>query len=427
MFLIYNALLFVVLIIMLPVFLYRMLVMQKYRAGLKQRLGTLPEDLFARVKGLRPIWLHCVSVGESIAAVPLARAVKERYPDIPLVVSTVTDTGQRVVKEKMPFADAVFYLPLDLPWIVRKAVKTVSPRAFVVVETEIWPNLFREMHRQGIPVVVVNGRISDRSAGRYRAAAFFIRTVLQGVAAFGMQSRLDAERISAAGAAKERVAVTGNIKFDQAGVSMSTEEKDALRRELGLGDGERLILAGSTHEGEEAVVLDAFLSLKARRSDLADLSLLLAPRHPERLGRAEEVLREKGVAFVRRTSAKKRQGEPVILLDTMGELGRLYAVCDVAFVGGSLVNVGGHNLLEPAAWGKPVVFGPQMHNFREIAEKLLAAGGGRQVLNAGDLENAFDELLVPAQAAEMGARGREVVEENRGALKRTMELVERFM
>lgn len=424
MFLVYNTLLLIAFVIMLPVFLYRMFAMRKYRAGLKQRFGTLPEEIVGRLKGARPIWLHCVSVGESIAAAPLAKALKERHPDIPLVVTTVTDTGQRVVKEKMPFADAVFYLPLDLPWVVRKVVGMISPRAFVVVETEIWPNLFREMHRRGIPTVMVNGRISDRSAGRYKTASFFIEKVLRGVATFGMQSQLDADRITAAGADKGRVQVTGNIKYDQPAAVMGRKEKESLRRELGLEEGERLIIAGSTHEGEEDAVIDAFRRLKAFYPELV---LLLAPRHPERLGRVEDILRENGVAFVRRTLATERRGEPVILLDTMGELGSLYALCDVAFVGGSLVNVGGHNLLEPAAWGKPVLFGPHMHNFREIAEKLLSAGGGRRIAGGEELERALEEMLVPETGESMGARGSGVVEENRGALQRTVEMVERFL
>ncbi|MDH4101437.1 MAG: 3-deoxy-D-manno-octulosonic acid transferase, partial [Nitrospirota bacterium] len=319
---------------------------------------------------------------------------------------------------------AVFYLPLDLPWVVSKVVGIIAPRVFVVVETEIWPNLFREMHHRNIPTVLVNGRISDRSAGRYKAASFFIGKVLKGVAAFGMQSQVDADRITAAGAEKERVQVTGNIKFDQPAAVMGKKEKESLRRELGLEEGERLILAGSTHEGEEAVVIDAFRRLKAFYPELV---LLLAPRHPERLGRVEEVLREKNATFVRRTLAKGRQGEPVILLDTMGELGRLYALCAVAFVGGSLVNVGGHNLLEPAVWGKPVVFGPHMHNFREISEKLLSAGGGRQVASGEELERALEDLLVSGTKESMGVKGLKVVEENRGALQRTVEMVERMM
>lgn len=424
MFIFYDLLLHFVLVLMMPVFVWRMIFLQKYRAGLRQRLGLFPDGFFSAIEGKRPIWLHCVSVGESIAAVPLARALKDRYPGAPLVVSTVTDTGNRVVREKMPFADAVFYLPLDLSRVVRKVVGIVSPRIFVVVETEIWPNLFHEMHRQKIPVMVVNGRISDRSAGRYKTASFFIGRVLKGVAAFGMQSRLDAERITAAGAPEERITVTGNIKFDQAGVSMSAEEKDALRRELGLGDGERLILAGSTHEGEETALLDAFINLRQRHADLA---LLIAPRHPERFVRVEEILREKGLSWIRRTKAFGREDEPVILLDTMGELGRLYAECDIAFVGGSLVNVGGHNLLEPASWGKPVLFGPHTHNFREITEKLLAAGGGIRVADSAELEGELERLLDTATAAQSGEKGRRVVEDNQGSLQRTVELVERHL
>lgn len=424
MFLFYDLLLHFALVLMMPLFVWRMIFLQKYRAGLRQRLGLFPDGFFSAIKGKRPIWLHCVSVGESIAAVPLARALKERYPDTPLVVSTVTDTGNRVAREKMPFADAVFYLPLDLFWVVRRVVRLIAPEMFVVVETEIWPNLFREFSRAGVPVALVNGRISDHSAGRYKAAAFFMRHALDGVSGFGMQSPLDAERIAAAGAEKGRIDVTGNIKFDQPELVMSEAERVALRHSLGLRANERLLLAGSTHEGEETAVLDAFINIRQRHSDL---TLLLAPRHPERFARVEEVLREKGLACVRRTKAAGREGEPVILLDTMGELGKLYAVCDVAFVGGSLVDTGGHNLLEPAGWGKPLIFGSHTHNFREIAEKLLAAGGGCRVEDAAGLQQAFEDLLLPETALAMGGKARGVVEDNRGALERTMALIGKVM
>ncbi len=399
-----------------PVVGWQMLRHKKYRRGLGERVGGV-----AGWEGAPPVWLHAVSVGEATAAAPLVRMLRGRRPEIPLLVSTTTETGRAVAEQRLA-ADRYQFFPLDFGWAVRRTLARIRPRAVLLTETELWPNFLAACARQRIPVIVINGRISPRSFPRYRLIRGWFGRVLQDVTLFCMQSDEDALRVKALGAPPDRVRVTGNMKYDLPDQAVNASE---LRASLGIGPGQRLLMAGSTHPSEEEAVLTAFQAIASGRH----LVLLIAPRHPERLDDVERLVRRAGLPCIRRTVA----GAPcpdgaVLLLDTMGELSRLYAAAEVVFIGGSLIPHGGQNILEPAAHGRPVVHGPYMGNFAEIRDRFRQADAAREVADAVALQQAMAELLDSADMREtMGEAGRAIVLSQRGATARTADLVERFL
>jgi 3-deoxy-D-manno-octulosonic-acid transferase len=388
-------------------------------------LGRVPEAA-AALRGRRPLWVHAVSVGEVTAAAPLLRAIKTRYPTVPLLVSTVTATGRQTVLERVPQADATAYFPLDLPAAVDRALDAVQPGLFLSVETELWPNFLFALARRGVPAFFVNARLTERSARRYRLARALFQPALAGLMGVAAQTVADAKRFASIGADPNRILIAGNLKFDQGGAPTG----GAIRRDdLGLAPDERLWVAGSTHAGEESALLDAYRRVRAREPRLV---LLLAPRHLDRLAQVEAAVRQSGCEPIRRSAARSTTrtgvGPPVIVLDTLGELAGLYAEADVAFVGGTLAPIGGHNLLEPAARGKPVVFGPHTHKCEEIARALLDAGGGSRVDSADALAQELTRLLTDdALRARMGESGREMVMRNRGAVERTISMLDPWL
>jgi 3-deoxy-D-manno-octulosonic-acid transferase len=403
----------------LPAFLIQAVVRGKYRRGLRERLGDVP----AWPGPVPPVWLHAVSVGEVMAATPLARELGQRRPDVPLLVSTVTDTGRAVAEARLPAKQFVFF-PFDFGWAVCTALDRLRPRAVLLTETEIWPNFLRACSTRGIPVVLVNGRISPRSFPRYRRVRRLFGRVLQGIQLFCMQTPEDARRVLDLGAPRERVHVVGNLKFDLAAVGDSGEGP-AVRQMLGLPPSRPVLVAGSTHRGEEGPVLDAF---KTVRRSVPELTLLLAPRHPDRLGEVEALLQREGLPWIRRTRLPVDTPPAVILVDTMGELARLYAVGTVVFVGGSLVPIGGHNVLEPGSHARPVLFGPHMGNFAEMGRLFLEQRAGTQVHDAATLAAEILRLLrEPARAGRMGEAARGIVDTHRGAGRRTVDLLEALL
>ena len=420
MYALYTCLLALLMLAYAPVFVVRRLLMQGTAVGLLQRLGY-------RSAGLPPeprCWIHAVSVGEVMAAIPLVNAVRRCWPELHPVVTTVTPTGARVVKDRLEPAVTHRYFPLDFPGAVRRALAAVQPQFFIALETEIWPNFLRALQARGIPAMIANGRISDRSFRRYRLVRPFMRRILAGIAVFAMQSAEDARRIIALGASPERVVVTGNLKSDAVANEPGAEQ--LWRRLMGLTGGEPVWIAGSTHRGEEELLLEAFLGLKRRHPSLV---LVIAPRHPERVPEVERLIRARGLTSVRRTGLPSaRDTNAVIVLDTVGELPQLYQLSEVVFVGGSLVPLGGHNMLEPALRRKPVVFGPHTTNFREGAELLVNAGGALVVSDGKELERALDRLLSdPGLRASMGEAAFEAVAGRQGAVRETLELIERFL
>jgi 3-deoxy-D-manno-octulosonic-acid transferase len=418
MYALYSAVLGVGLLAYLPVFLVR-----RRRAGygrhLGQRLGRIGEGLPLEPRG----WIHAVSVGESAVAVPLVEGIRQRWPELSIVVSTITPTGARIVAERLAGRAVHRYFPVDLPGPVRRALDAARPRFFIAIETELWPNFLRALAARRIPAMIANGRISDRSFRRYHRVRWLMRRVLADVSVFAMQSEEDARRIVALGAPPERVVVTGNLKSD---LLPEASDDEAWRQRLGLGPGNRLWIAGSTHRGEEALALDAFVHAKARFPGLA---LLLAPRHPERAGEVEELIRARGLVAVRRSRLPQDAARgAIVILDTVGELAQLYALAEIVFVGGSLVPIGGHNMLEPAMRGKPVLFGPHTSNFREGAELLQMSGGGLVVKDGDELARELTRLLEDGDlASRMGRGAREAFVGRQGALSATLDLIARHL
>ena len=379
-----------------------------------------------RVGARRVGWIHAVSVGEAIAAGPIVEELRRLYPELPLVMTTVTETGARVVRERYAGLAVHRYFPLDLPGAVRRVVGAIDPLFFVCMETELWPNVLRTLGQRGVPVMIANGRLSDRSFRRYRRVRTFVRRMLGDVTVFGMQTREDARRVIALGADPERVFVTGNVKTDArpdaAGVS------DLWQRLLGLAPEEAVWIAGSTHRGEDEAVLEAHA--RARPSVTPTrLVLVLAPRHLERVPEILALVATRGWSAVRRSQLPcPRSENTVVVLDTLGELAQLYSVASIVFVGGSLVPAGGHNMLEPALRRKPVLFGPHTENFRDAAALLLDAGAAAIVQDAADLAVALQRLLAdPALRAKMGDAGFDALAARHGAVGETLALVSRFL
>ncbi|HEY1484181.1 MAG TPA: 3-deoxy-D-manno-octulosonic acid transferase [Candidatus Acidoferrum sp.] len=448
MYFLYSFFAAVAAILSAPYWLIQGLRHGKYLTNLGERLGfSVPG-----VQGLpadRPgaIWLHAVSVGEALSGVALARCLKEAYPQRPLVVSTTTLTGYTLAKERMPFADAVIFFPFDWAFSVKRVLEAVKPALVVILETEIWPNFLRETNKRGIPVIFLSGRISDRSFARWQkwfgSFGFFLRpllaSALQKPAVFLMQTDADAERIRSLGAPPDRVKVSGNLKYDQE-LPDPTPLAEWLAEECKRRGRWPLIVAGSVVATEEPLALIAFGVVQG---DFPKALLVLAPRKPERFNAAAEFIDESHRKFVRRSelsvagaspSASSSNGSSipddatVLLLDSIGELASLYRIADGAFVGGSLVNSGGHNILEPAAFGKVPVFGPSMENFAAISSRFLEAGAAIQVESPEDAGVEWIHLLKdPAKMSRMGTAARQLVESSRGALDRALSEIQRHM
>ncbi|MBI3909326.1 MAG: 3-deoxy-D-manno-octulosonic acid transferase, partial [Armatimonadetes bacterium] len=394
----------------------RLVIKGKSRAGLSQRLGRAP------ALGPPPpagrVWLHAVSAGEVVAAAPIARWLGELSPETEVVISTTTPAGQQQARRLIPTARAHFYFPFDYLPCVARALGRVRPTVIAAVETEIWPNWLFCARRRGIPALVLNGKISDRGFRRARRFAGLYRWALGLPEALLMQSEQDAERALALGARRERVRVAGQTKFEQTVSRLDTNQQAALRAEMGLDAARPLLVAGSTHPGEEEQVLAAW---EAARAAVPGLQLLIAPRHIERAPALESWLRGRGYEVARRSQPWQTLVQPsgaIWLLDTMGELARTYALADVVFVGGSLVPVGGHDLLQPLFHGKPVLCGPHVHNQRDSAALILAEGAGAQVADVATLAQAVVNWLAsPAQAEAVRAAGQRLLARHRGAAR----------
>ena len=409
---VYSLVLGLALILASPWWLTQMARHGKYRAGLRERLGIVPARLVRPGPGTRTVWLHAVSVGEVLA---VSRLVSELRHDFDSVyISTTTLTGQKLARER--FGDKhVFYFPLDFAFAVRAYLRALKPQLVVLAETEFWPNFLRLAKNSGARVAVVNGRISDRSLPGYLRWGWFIRGALANVDLFVAQTEVDAERLRQIGAPAERVEVGGNLKYDVRAAEAPSAE--ALRRALVEVSRDQVIVAGSTVEGEEELVLEGF---RAVRAQYPRAVLILAPRHPERFGAVTKTLESAGVPWVRRSDRPARIGGGVLLLDSIGELAAVYGLGAVAFVGGSLGPRGGHNILEPAQHGVAILTGPHTENFRELVGDFQQAGGVR-VVEAGQLGATLLQLVGNAsEREELGRKAQELFEARAGATKRTL-------
>ncbi len=411
----YNLLTYILLLPYAGYWFVRGIVNRSYWDKFSQRLGTGYPQLE------RCIWVHAVSVGEVVAAVPLIRALLSRYPDRPLLVTTVTPTG--AARVAATFGDAVHhaYIPFEMPQAIDNFFSSVKPELALVLETEIWPNLYRGCGVRDIPLVLVSARISPKSVQSYRRLLPLFRETLSHGIIIAAQTEADAERFLSLGAAPERTRITGNIKFDVKLPSDLAERGRSVRAEL---FGERPVwIAASTHEGEESTVLEAQQKLLER---FPELLLILVPRHPQRFAAVRDIIDKQGMSIVARTEARPCEASTAVFLgDTMGELMLFYAMSDVAFVAGSLLPIGGHNLLEPAALGLPLISGPHVFNAQEIADMFIETGACRVTADAEQMADAVEELLSDRDKARTrGELGRQILERNRGALQRLLAMIE---
>ncbi len=417
----YNLALAGVFVLALPLVPLVLFLGERYRAGLGQRLGLYPRSIREIFASARPVWIHAASVGEVRSAEALVRELKARVPGRKVLVSTFTATGNRVARQ-ITGVDSAIFLPLDCFWAVRRALTVFDPSLLVIVETEIWPNLLHQAYRRGVPTLLLSGRLSEKAFSRYWLFRGLFRRALRFFTVIGMQSPADASRMVKLGAAPGKVTVVGSLKYASRPLNGNGQ-----RLALARDPRRQLLVAGSSHRGEEEILLEA---LRSARKECPELSMVLAPRHPERFAEVERLLVNSSFAFQRKSclSADRYFAQDVLLLDTVGELADFFAAGDIAFVGGSLVDVGGHNVLEPACLRKPILFGPFMTNFKAVAEELKERGAAIEVRGAADLARALVDLLLDAdKRRRMGESALQVVGANQNAFAGNLQLAERYL
>lgn len=434
MYFIYNILLIILLIFTFPFWIFKVLTKEKHRKGFWEKLGfgtelgtefnSIPEA------GSGRIHIHAVSVGEVIAATPFIKELRQRHPEIRLILSTVTPTGNEVARKRLPEVDHILYSPFDLPWSVKKFINRVRPDLYVSVETELWPNFLREVKRSGAKSIIINGRISPDAFKGYKRLRPLMKKVLSNVDLFCMQSDEDAMRIREIGASPESVMVTGNMKYDQKFIEMDEDASYAKMLLFGINKGDKVIVAGSTHPGEDEAILSSYFECL---KDDEKLRLIIVPRHIERTADIERLAKAKGLDVIRRTGLgnSEKNSVPyrtVIVVDTIGELSTLYSLATVVIIGGSFIPHGGQNPLEAMYYKKPVIFGKHMFNFKQITEEILECGAGVMVENENYLKEAMKGLLnnISTQR-EMGEKGYNIITKNRGAVERNLAMIEKFL
>lgn len=415
----YNLIGLLVLLIYLP----RYAIKRKFHKGFTARFGVLPRGLNLD----KPIWIHAVSVGEVMVIRGLLEELRKAYPNKKFVISTVTVTGNKIAKEIAKEGDFVTFLPLDFSFIVRKVIRKIKPCLFIIAETEIWPNLISFLKKENVPVISINARISDSSFKGYSRIKPLISPVLRKIDFFCVQTDIDAERLNSLGVSTDKISVTGNMKFDRR-LASDISAQDC-RKKLGLQAADRIFVAASTHEGEEEAALTAYKELLNK---FQDLKLLIAPRHPERSAQVADIVASFGFRPLFTSNLPYECPtcitEPVFILNTVGELMSYYSAADVVFVGGSLMKVGGHNILEPASLAKPVITGEHMFNFRDITDLFVKNSACIVVHDQVGLRIAVRKLLEDRKyAQELAARALSVVKSNQGATNRSLEVVKRYL
>jgi 3-deoxy-D-manno-octulosonic-acid transferase len=430
MYYLYNFLAVILLIfVVLPYFTWRYFREKGFPRRFRQSMGFIRDDEIAAVAHKNCIWIHGASVGEIVATSPLVKEIRKAMPDAKILVSAVTTGGYNMAHQIIPEADAIIYFPLDMPFVSESFVKRIMPRIFMPVETELWPNFLRAIKLRRIPVMMVNGRISDKSVKSYRYLFGILADMMGSVTRFCMQSSIDAEYIEHLGAEKRRIYVTGNTKFDQTYAEVTPEDLAQYKRELGLGGDFPVIVAGSTHPTEEEKLFQSFTEI---RKEFPKARLVIAPRKP---GRTHEITRQAekygltvGLRSQLQAAPDPRPVYPVVLIDTIGELGRIYAVGDAVFVGGSLINHGGHNVLEPAAHAKPIIVGPSMSNFKDSFALLSKVGACVQIKDVREMTDLFLRIFRDdALRKKMGDASMQVIRENRGAAVRTIKYLQELL
>ena len=436
MYLMYSLIYLIALVFILP-FEYLKRPKELRRRWIKERFGFLDIQHGIRDKKQQVIWIHAVSVGEVIAAASLINKLKQRYPAAEIIISTVTDTGRRVATERAGDFAKIIYMPFDLPFTIKNTVRHISPSVFIIMETELWPNTIRILSIN-VPILLMNGRISERSFNGYRKLSFFIKDVLKGISIFCMQNEIYAAKIKALGAEPEKVMAIGSFKFD-------TMPSLPVPEWTGMLHGP-VIIAGSTHKTEEDLIIDTYVKLK---SDFPQLNLIVAPRHPERFKEVEELMKKKGLKYLKRSEFLKHKTQTVdgsrltvdgsrftvhgsrftgviIILDVIGELASVYGACDVAIMGGTFIKHGGQNPLEPAYWSKAIVCGPHMENFPFIDE-FYRNGGALKVDSANLYQSLKGLLSSPEKMASIGSAANRLCGKRTGAIERAMEVIGKYV
>ena len=425
MYVLYNILLLIAALLALPYYALKMMLTGKYRKSLGPKFGLTGPEIFKEMKGSPRIWIHAVSVGEVTAAAPVVASLKTHFPEACIILSTSTETGQEMARRIITAASCIYY-PLDIPWVVRKVIRSVKPDIFILTETELWPNFIRTCREQGIQIIMVNGRISPRSFQKYAMTRFFWKDILNMIGEMGVISEIDAERLKALGMLPSRIHVMGNAKYDSLAAKASPEIQEEIARRLNMTKDDRVIVAGSTHDGEEKIILTVYRSLL---TTYPDFKLIIIPRHPERGQAVLALAREAGfndcITMTEMNGGRRRTGEPVIVIDVIGELFKLYSLATVVFCGGSLVPRGGQNILEPAAWGKVIFYGPFMEDFRDEKELLEKTGAGITIESGEELLDGILTLVSdPDSLAKRGDEGRKMVVKNMGAAERYSAMIQ---
>ena len=425
--LLYNLAAILAVVLIIPVFLVRAMRERGFVERVRQSLGFFPEHALDKVAKKNCIWVHAASVGEIVAASPLIREFRKEFPKSPILVSVVTTSGYEMANRIIKDADSIIYFPLDLPWRAGSILRRIHPRVFMPVETELWPNFLKNAKKLKIPVMMVNGRISDKSVNRYKHLHSVLDDMISTVRKFAMQSPIDAEYIMRLGAPPELVTVTGNTKFDQTYTDVSLAEKKKLISEMGLVKNGGIFLAGSTHRGEETPVLEAFAAL---RKKFPEAKLIIAPRELLRTTEIVALCRHKGFSVARRTELleEPRADHDIVILDTIGELGRVYSIGDVIYVGGSLISHGGHNILEPAAHGKAIIVGHNMFNFKDTHVLFTKRNACITVHDEAELCDAVTRLFEDeGERRRMERETLAIVSENKGASRKTAKILREFL
>jgi len=406
--------------VILPVYFVRLRIRRGESLHLKERLGIVRPV----PKSGRPfVWIHAVSVGEVLSLQNLVRVVRKAHSDWEIGFSVLTNSGNELARDKIRDVDHLFFIPFDLGWSVRRVFARLRPALLVLAESEYWPRILKEAERRRCPVLVVNGRVSARTFGRMRRVRSLASHLLGRVARFLVQTPLDRDRLEQVGVPSAKIQVAGNLKCETRLPELTPAELAAARTDLGIPAGAKVVVAGSVHPGEEDLLLEAF---RAARRRSPETRMILAPRHPEKFGGFPASRPDDDFVIQTKTDLDATRNWDILLLDTIGELARVYAACDVAFIGGSLVPWGGQNLLEPAFYGKPIIFGPHMHNFAALAETFELEGGAKTVRTPDEIAVffAFDD---PAGMAEMGRRSREILLSLQGATERALGAMESLL
>ncbi|MGI6092278.1 MAG: 3-deoxy-D-manno-octulosonic acid transferase [Veillonellaceae bacterium] len=430
MHILYNILAVLLVIIAMPVFVFRLIRENGFGERLRQSFGFIPEETLARVAGKGAIWLHAASVGEIVATSPIVKEIRKEIPDAPIMISVVTASGYTMAKRIIKEADAIIFFPIDVPFLGSRVIDRIKPRVFLPVETELWPNFLKSARKHKLPVMMVNGRISDKSVERYRHLGSVLTDMMNTVSRFCMQSDIDKDYILRLGADPSRVVVTGNTKFDQTYTDVSQEQKNKLISEMGLVGSGPVILAGSTHKGEEEIIFRSFIAIKEA---FPKAKLVIAPREILRTDEIINLAASHNFTAARRTALQQNPsaGHDVVILDTIGELGKIYSLGDIVFVGGSLIQHGGHNILEPAAHGKPIIVGPNMFNFKDSYFLFSNRGACVTVRDSTELTEQTLKILNNNEIRKaMSDETTAIINENRGAARKSAvylkELLEAF-